>query len=62
MNTLKGKVAGFAPILLLAGCVLGWSSSEAQQFKANRSLRDVEPTVNLWVRSPSGAMVEEEGE
>jgi len=35
MNTLKGKVAGFAPILLLAGCVLGWSSSEAQQFNSD---------------------------
>jgi hypothetical protein len=25
---------------------------EAQKFKAHRSLRDVEPTVNLWVRGP----------
>ena len=35
---------------------------EAQQFKANRSLRDVEPTVNLWLRNPDGALVEEEAE
>ena len=33
---------------------------EAQQFKANRSLRDVEPTVNLWLRNPEGAPVEED--
>ncbi len=35
-------------------------SREAQQFKAGRSLRDVEPAVNLWLRSPEGALVEEE--
>ena len=35
---------------------------EAQQFKANRSLRDVEPTVNLWLRNPDGLVVEEEAE
>ena len=34
-------------------------TKEAQQFKANRSLRDVEPTVNLWLRNPDGAMIEE---
>ena len=34
-------------------------TKEAQQFKANRSLRDVEPTVNLWVRNPDGSMTEE---
>ena len=28
---------------------------EEQQFKAHRSLRDVEPTVNLWLRNPDGA-------
>jgi len=33
---------------------------EAQQFKAARSLRDVEPTVNLWLRNPDGALIEEE--
>jgi hypothetical protein len=34
-------------------------TKEAQQFKAGRSLRDVEPTVNLWLRNPDGALVEE---
>ena len=32
---------------------------EARKFKAQRSLRDVEPTVNLWVRDPNGLEVEE---
>ncbi|HRI49662.1 MAG TPA: DISARM system helicase DrmA [Pseudomonadota bacterium] len=32
----------------------------ARKFKAARSLRDVEPSVNLWVRNPDGFMVEEE--
>lgn len=34
----------------------------ARQFKAQRSLRDVEPTVNLWVHNPDGFEVEEEEE
>lgn len=33
---------------------------EARKFKAQRSLRDVEPTVNLWVRNPNGLEIEEE--
>ncbi|MBJ7295708.1 MAG: helicase [Dolichospermum sp.] len=33
---------------------------EERKFKAQRSLRDVEPTVNLWVRNPDGFEVEEE--
>ncbi|MDF5729102.1 MAG: DISARM system helicase DrmA [Rhizonema sp. PD38] len=33
---------------------------EARKFKAQRSLRDVELTVNLWVRNPDGIEVEEE--
>jgi hypothetical protein len=33
---------------------------EARKFKAQRSLRDVEPTVNLWVRNPDGFEVEED--
>lgn len=37
-------------------------TKEAQQFKANRSLRDVEPAVSLWLRSPDGVPVEEQGE
>ena len=35
---------------------------ERQKFKAYRSLRDVEATVNLWVQDPSGMAIEEEGE
>jgi hypothetical protein len=30
----------------------------ARKFKANRSLRDVERTVNLWVRTPDGSELE----
>jgi uncharacterized Zn-finger protein len=33
---------------------------EARKFKAQRSLRDVEPTVNIWVRNPDGFDVEED--
>ncbi|MBD1858639.1 MULTISPECIES: DISARM system helicase DrmA [Leptolyngbya] len=33
---------------------------ERQKFKAYRSLRDVEATVNLWVRDPYGMDVEDE--
>ena len=32
----------------------------ARKFKAARSLRDVEPSVNIWVRNPDGFMVEED--
>ena len=35
---------------------------EARKFKAQRSLRDVEPVVNLWVRNPDGFDVEVEEE
>ena len=31
---------------------------EARKFTAHRSLRDVEPTVNLWLRNPDGFEVE----
>ncbi len=31
---------------------------DARKFKAQRSLRDVEPTVNLWLRNPDGFDVE----
>jgi helicase-like protein len=31
---------------------------EARKFKVQRSLRDVEPTVNLWLRNPDGFDVE----
>ena len=55
---------GTAPPLLFdpLDAELAKQTKEAQQFKANRSLRDVEPTVNLWLRNPDGAMVEEESE
>lgn len=33
---------------------------EEQKFKAGRSMRDVEQTVNLWVSNPDGFLVEEE--
>ncbi|WP_088892363.1 DISARM system helicase DrmA [Leptolyngbya ohadii] len=33
---------------------------EARKFKAQRSLRDVEQTVNLWVRNPDGFEIEED--
>lgn len=33
---------------------------EARKFKAQRSLRDVEQTVNLWVRTPDGFEIEED--
>ena len=35
---------------------------DARSFKANRSLRDVEPTVSLWLRNPDGSMAGEESE
>ncbi|MBL9007834.1 MAG: hypothetical protein JNJ46_26485 [Myxococcales bacterium] len=41
---------------------LAKKSKEAQQFKAHCSLRDVEPTVNLWLRNPDGTLVEGEAE
>jgi len=34
--------------------------SEARKFKAQRSLRDVEQTVNLWIRNPDGFEIEED--
>ena len=53
-----------APPLLFAPLdpELARQPKEAQQFRANRSLRDVEPTVNLWLVSPDGILVEEETE
>ncbi len=58
------KEVGVAPPLLFDALdpELAKQTKEGQQFKANRSLRDVEPTVNLWLRSPDGALVEEEPE
>lgn len=33
-----------------------------RKFRANRSMRDVEPNVNLWVHNPEGVELEEEPE
>ncbi len=30
------------------------------KFRANRSMRDVEPSVNLWLKTMDGALVEED--
>lgn len=35
-------------------------SQDARKFTAQRSLRDVEPSVALWIRSPDGRVVEDE--
>ncbi len=35
---------------------------QVRKFKAARSLRDVEPTVNLWVRNPDGLLVDTKDE
>lgn len=58
------REVGVAPPLLFDPLdpELAKQPREAQQFKAGRSLRDVEPTVNLWLRNPEGAIVEEEAE
>jgi len=55
---------GVAPPLLFDPLdpELAKQTKEAQQFKVNRSLRDVEPTVNLWLRNPDGVLVTEEAE
>jgi hypothetical protein len=52
---------GVAPPLLFDPLdpELAKQSKEAQEFKSNRSLRDVEPVVNLWLRNPDGISVEE---
>lgn len=56
------REVGVAPPLLFAPLdpELARQPREAQQFKANRSLRDVEPSVNLWVVTPDGVDVEED--
>lgn len=58
------REVGIAPPLLFDPLdpELAKQSAEARQFKAGRSLRDVEPAVNLWLRSPEGAAIEEEPE
>ena len=37
----------------------GFDSEHHRKFRANRSLRDVEPSVNLFLRELTGAAVEE---
>jgi hypothetical protein len=32
----------------------------ARKFKAPRSLRDIEPNVNLWAKNPDGFVIEED--
>ena len=56
------REVGVAPPLLFdpLDTELSRQSKEAQQFKASRSLRDVEPTVNLWLRNPDGIEVAED--
>lgn len=53
---------GIAPPLLYDPLDLSLEKQPkiAQKFKAQRSLRDVERTVNLWVKNPDGYDVEEE--
>ena len=58
------REVGVAPPLLFDPLdpELAKQSREAQQFKAGRSLRDVEPTVNLWLQNPEGVAMEEDAE
>ncbi|MFH1469405.1 MAG: DISARM system helicase DrmA [Pseudomonadota bacterium] len=55
---------GGAPRLLFdpLDAELAKKTREEAQFKAARSLRDVEPAVNLWLRNPDGFEIEEEAE
>lgn len=57
------KEADLAPPLLLDALHPDADQEplERQKFKAYRSLRDVEATVNLWVRDPYGLDMENEG-
>ncbi len=57
------KEADLAPPLLLDALNADADKEprERQKFKAYRSLRDVEATVNLWIRDPYGMDVEDEG-
>jgi len=57
------KEAGEAPPLLYEPLdpELQRQPLEARKFKAGRSLRDVEPTVSVWVKRPDGLDVDLEG-
>ncbi|MHC5829205.1 MAG: DISARM system helicase DrmA, partial [Nostoc sp.] len=61
-NLQYQREVGEAPPLLLDPLdpELEKKPLEERKFKAQRSLRDVEPTVNLWVRNADGFEVEEE--
>ena len=52
------KEADLAPALLVDA--LDSQADKNAKFKAYRSLREVEATVNLWVRDPYGMSVEDE--
>lgn len=58
------REVGTAPPLLFDPLdpELAKQTKEAQQFKANRSLRDVEPSVNLWLRNPDGVSIAQDSE
>ena len=58
------REVGIAPPLLFDPLdpELAKQSKDAQEFKSSRSLRDVEPTVNLWLRNPDGVIIEEKPE
>jgi hypothetical protein len=55
-----GNEAGGAPNLLFAPLdpALADQGADARKFKAHRSMRDVEPNVNLWLRRFDGADVD----
>jgi hypothetical protein len=54
-NLQYGKEAGGPPLLRQhLDPDLEERSSDEQKFKANRSLRDVEPTVSLWLLKETG--------
>jgi hypothetical protein len=55
-----GTEVGGAPNLLFAPLdpALANQGADARKFKAHRSMRDVEPNVNLWLRRFDGAEVE----
>ena len=60
-NKQEADSGGSAPLLLDALDIKAdQASQEEQKFKAQRSLREVEPTVNLWVRDSAGQILEEE--
>lgn len=59
-NLQYQKEVGKAPPLLFTPLDpnLAKQNSDARKFKAQRSLRDVEPTVNLWLHDPNGEELE----